>query len=400
MWGGYFPSQHADTVLRDGCVDVCVRGQGEITFAQLAQTLTGGGSLAGVAGISYRAGDGDVHHNPDRPLTELEELPDWPYRRLPMERYFHRHYLGDRVATHQTSYGCPFGCSFCAIVGIAKRRWVAQSPARVARILADHQRHQGADAVQFHDMDFFVSEDRVVEIAERIRPLSMTWWGLGRVDELMRYSDRTWSTMRSSGLKMAFCGAESGSDEVLARMNKGGRVSCSMTLDLVKRMAEWNVVPELSFVIGNPPDPREDIDHTLEFVRQIKRLNPATEIILYMYTPVPLEGMLFEEARRQGFRFPETLDGWVSGDWRTFSMRRDPPNPWLAPDLQRRVRNFDRVLNAYYPTSTDLSIRGLKRGALRALGGWRYHTRFYSLPLELKAAQRLLRYQRPETAGF
>ena len=186
----------------------------------------------------------------------------------------------------------------------------------------------------------------------------MSWWALGRIDELMRYSDDTWQKMKASGLKMVFCGAESGSAEVLKRMNKGGKVTPSLTLELAKRMQSYGIVPEYSFVLGNPPDPETDIAQTIEFIRQVKETNPATEIIMYIYTPVPHEGTLYEEARALGFKFPETLDGWVSGDWREFALRRDPHNPWLNPETQRNVRNFERVLNAYYPTTTDLKLKG------------------------------------------
>ena len=399
VWGGYFPSQHQETVLADGAVDFCVRGQGEQTFLELARTLAGGGDLSAIEGLSYREGD-VLYHNPNRAVHELDDLPDWPYHRLPMERYFHSHYLGRRVAAHQSSYGCPFACNFCAIVSIVERRWVAQSPEKVAGILEYMRTRYGADAVQFHDMDFFIQEKRTAEIAERITPLGLNWWALGRVDELMRYRDETWRKMKASGLKMVFCGAEAGSAEVLERMNKGGKVTPDATLELARRMKEHGVVPEFSFVLGNPPEPMADIESTIRFIRKIKEVNPATEVILYMYTPVPRDGYLFEEAQALGFRFPDTLDGWISGDWRDFSLRRDPHNPWLDPKLQRRVRDFERVLNAYYPTTTDLRLRGLKRAALRSLSGWRYKTGFYSLPLELKVFHRLFKYQRPETSGF
>ena len=399
VWGGYFPSQHWETALADGSVDFCVRSQGERTFPELLRVLERGGDLGAVAGLAYRDG-GEVKRNTDRPLAPLDELPDWPYEKVPMDRYFHRHYLGRRVATHQSSYGCPFACNFCAIVDIVQRRWVAQSPARVEGVLRLQKERYGADAVQFHDMDFFIHEGRTAEISERIGRLGLAWWALGRVDELMRYRDATWRKMQASGLRMVFCGAEAGSQEVLERMNKGGKVTPALTLELVKRMREYGVVPELSFVLGNPPDPRADVETTLAFIRRLKEVNPATEVILYLYTPVPHEGTLYDEARQLGFRFPETLDGWVSGDWRAFSLRRDPPNPWLDRGLKRRVRDFERVLNAYYPTSTDTRLRGLKRGVLRALGGWRYATRVYGWPLELRAFHRLFRYQRPETSGF
>jgi radical SAM superfamily enzyme YgiQ (UPF0313 family) len=114
----------------------------------------------------------------------------WPYERVDMPRYFHRHYLGNRVGTHHSSYGCPFACSFCAVVGIANRRWVSESPARVGAVLERFQKHYGADAVQFHDMDFFISEPRTLAITERLSD----WHdmaGAGRVDELMRYRTST-----------------------------------------------------------------------------------------------------------------------------------------------------------------------------------------------------------------
>jgi anaerobic magnesium-protoporphyrin IX monomethyl ester cyclase len=285
-------------------------------------------------------------------------------------------------------------------VAISGRRWLAQSPARVTRILTDQHRRFGIDAVQFHDMDFFISEPRTVEIAERLAPLDLRWWALGRVDELMRYSDDTWRAMKRSGLTMVFCGAESGSDDVLARMNKGGRAEASLAIDLARRMREHDIVPEFSFVVGNPPDPIADVRDTIAFIRRIKAVNPATEVILYTYSPVPLEGSLYDTARAMGFRFPETLDEWLSGDWREFALRRDPRTPWLGANWRAVLRDFESVLNAYYPTVTDTRLTPPVRGLLRALAGWRYRMGWYGLPLELRACQRLFGYQRPETTGF
>lgn len=399
VWGGYFPSQHSETVLRDPSVDFCIHSQGEQTFLELVRVLARGGDWSSIPSLSYRD-NGEIRHTPQRPLTPLDELPDWPYHALPMERYFHTHYLGNRVGTHHSSFGCPYGCNFCAVVGMSNRRWVAQSAERVANAVTLLHTRYGADAIQFHDMDFFISEARTAEFAERIKPLGLTWWALGRVDELMRYSDATWQAMKASGLKMVFSGAESGSDAVLKRMNKGGKVTASATIELARRMKSYGIVPEYSFVLGSPPDPVQDVATTIEFIRTVKEANADTEVIMYVYTPVPLEGTLYAEARALGFRFPDTLDEWVSGDWRHFALRRDPTIPWLNPSLKAMVRDFERVLNAYYPTVTDLRLRGAWRKALRLVSGWRYHTRFYRYPLELRALHRFLGYQRPETTGF
>jgi radical SAM superfamily enzyme YgiQ (UPF0313 family) len=400
VWGGYFPTQHSDTVLRSPSVDFVVRSQGERALVALIQTLDGGGALDAVPGLSWKSSAGRIVHNPIGPMTPLDELPELPYERVEMSDYLHPTYLGRWTVAHNSSFGCPFSCSFCAVVAMTNRRWLAQSPQRMEQVLRRLVRDYRIDSVQMHDMDFFINEARTAEFAERIAPLGLGWWALGRIDTLMHYSDATWRAMVRSGLKMVFSGAESGSDEKLAAMNKGGTASAELALDLARRMRSFGVVPEYSFVLGSPPDPIGDLSRTFAFIRRIKRVNPATEIILYTYTPVPADAPLFQEATRLGFRFPETLEEWASDEWRERMLRRGRGIPWLDGAVRERVRNFERVLNAFYPTVTDRHLTRLRRVALRIAGGWRYALGVYSAPYELRALQRLIPYQRPETTGF
>jgi radical SAM superfamily enzyme YgiQ (UPF0313 family) len=405
-WGGYFPTQHSDTVLRSPFVDFVVRGQGERPFVELLETLRADElgtirALPSVSSLSWKTPDGRVVRNPSGAMTPLDDLPELPYGRVRMADYIHPSYLGRRTIAHNSSFGCPFSCSFCAVVAMSSRRWLAQSPVRMERVLRQLSSTYGVDAVQMHDMDFFISEARTAEFAQRIAPLGLGWWGLGRIDTLMQYRDRTWQAMARSGLRMVFCGAESGSESALAAMNKGGRASPNLTLELARRLRTYGVVPEFSFVLGSPPDPLDDMELTFEFIRKIKRENPATEIVLYTYTPVPIDGSpLFAEASRLGFAFPTTLDEWASEKWRELAMRRGKNIPWMNGTIRRRVHDFERVLNAYYPTVTDRRLTGLRRRLLRAASAWRYTLKVYAGALELRALQRVMRYQRPETTGF
>jgi hypothetical protein len=81
-------------------------------------------------------------------------------------------------------------------------------------------------------------------------------------------------------------------------------------------------------------------------------------------------------------------------------MRRDPGTPWFQDTVRSRVRNFESVINAYYPTVTDMRLQGQWKRWLNLLSGWRYRLEFYDWPYELKALQRLIHYRRPETTGF
>src|SRR5262245_6217391 len=243
VWGGYFPTQHGATVLKSSYVDFVVRSQGEAALLKPIEVLRSGGSFADIPSLSWKDARG-IHENPLGPATPLDELPELPYHRVDMADYIHTDYLGSRTAVHHSSFGCPFACNFCAVVAMSNRRWLAQSPARLERVVRQLVADYGVDAVMMHDMDFFISETRVAEFAERIAGLGVSWWGLGRIDTLMRYSDATWRSMARSGLRMVFSGAESASDEALRAMNKGGTSSAQLAIDLARRMRGFGVVPE------------------------------------------------------------------------------------------------------------------------------------------------------------
>jgi hypothetical protein len=399
-WGGYFPTQHADVCLKSPFVDFVVRGHGELVFLELLNTLARDGDHRAIAGLAYRDDQGNVAQNPLAPIPHPDRLPSFPYHRVDIQRYIRPTFLGTRTLPHHSSYGCPFFCNFCAVVNMVNGRWVPQSAARVAQVAQMMAEQWGVNAIEFYDNNFFTHETRTAEFAERILPLKLAWWGEARIDTLLKYSERTWRLMRDAGLKMVFMGAESGSTETLKRMDKGGSMSPEKTIEIAAKMKAYGIVPEFSFVMGNPPDPESDIRQSIEFIRQVKQVNPASEIIMYTYTPVPRPGDLYDAAEASGFRFPETLDEWVSPNWLDFSQRHSSQMPWLHERLQRDICNFQRVLNAYYPTSTDTRLTGAWRSLLRGVSAWRYRLRFYEFPLELRALQKLVRYQRPETSGF
>jgi hypothetical protein len=248
---------------------------------------------------------------------------------------------------------------------MSNRRWLAQSPARVERVLRQLAGVYGVDGVQMHDMDFFISEARASEIAERITPLNLGWWALGRIDTLMQYSDATWRRLAASGLRMVFSGAESGSAATLSVMNKGGKAAPALALELARRMRGFGVVPEFSFVLGAPPDPLGDLEETFEFIRAVKRANPSTEVVLYTYTPVPGTGAMTTEAERLGFAFPASLDEWASDTWRQAMMRRGEGIPWMDGTIRRSPADRLPPCAPAHPRQLALSAPRL-RGAVRA----------------------------------
>ena len=399
VWGGYFPSLHTETVLRSGFVDIAVISQGDSTFADL---LDADLVPDGVAGLAYMR-DGSMVRTPPRPLRDPNTLPRWPYHRVDMPRYLGPSYLGRRTTSFHSSIGCPFLCSFCAVAGVFSGRWMAVDAEPLANEMRRLQREYDIDAVQFIDSNFFVAEKRAHRFSELMRDTGISWWGEARPDTLMKFDDETLRAMADARCRMIFFGAETGSDIALELMDKGGTQTGATVLELCARSRNFGIIPELSFVFGIPSDDvAGDVERDIRFIRECKRINPDAEIVFYVYSPVHFDNTALQrEASRFGFRFPERLEDWLLPEWQEFDMRRSAVTPWITDDIVRRIREFEQVLNARYPTISDIRLTRAKRRVLSALGSWRYRTGVYARPYELRlVANRLFRYRRPEIEGF
>jgi anaerobic magnesium-protoporphyrin IX monomethyl ester cyclase len=393
VWGGYFPSIYADASLNARYVDYVVRGQGEDTLLELIDALRGKRPLENILGLSYKDMFGLHRHNPERLMKGPDAFPWSPFYRLSVEKYLRPSFFGKRTAAHHASIGCPFHCSFCGVHAAYGTRELLESPARTEAILRHLKMEYGADSVQFYDMNFFMGENHTREVAKRIAPLGFHWWCEARVDIFNRYSDATLEALKRAGCAMIFFGAESGSDWVLQEMQKG--ITTEQTVAVAHRIRQFGIIPEFSFVIGNPRDPERDTRETLQFIRKLKKINVSSEIIIYHYTPVPQRTSMYGEIDGQ-VEFPTSPEEWATKRWMDFTLRIDPNTPWLTRKTKKLIDNFEVVINSRWPTVQDIRAPRWSRALLQSLSSWRYAARVYAFPKELHWAQQFITLRKPK----
>ena len=408
IWGGYFPSNQPNAVLNSGFVDYIINGPGDKVFSELLDALESNASIEHLHNLIYKKGNEIVVTQKDE-IYEQDTLPSFPYEKLNnfynLKKYLGKTYLGTKTIAYHSSFGCPFTCSFCAVVPIYNARWKGKSAQLIYNDIKYLKENYGGNAIEFHDNNFFVSEKRTVEFSQLINKEHMIWWGEGRIDTIDKYSDASLAVMRESGCKMIFFGAETGNDAVLKKMDKGGTQTGAQIKKFAARMKRFDIVPEYSFVLGTPADTEQEvwkqIKEDVAFIKTIKEINPDTEIIIYVYSPVPTEGSeMYNAVLKSGFHFPATLEEWISPQWEKFDMRKNPLTPWLKPEMVDYIKNFETVLNGYYPTLSDIKLTSFKIKFLQTLSSLRYKMDWYKLPYEIKALQKFWKYRLPEIEGF
>ncbi|HQR46581.1 MAG TPA: radical SAM protein [Thermoanaerobaculia bacterium] len=421
VWGGYFPTLYPAAAINAPYVDVVVRGPGEETLPELAAVLPAAGpptplasaadasALRGVAGITWKDAGAAVH-NAERAFRPPDGLPPLPFHRLgDPARWLRPTALGRRTGVHQAAVGCRYRCSFCGVVSMFDGRTLLSSAGRVAAAVRRLRDELGADSVQFYDNNFFDREESSVPVLEALAPLGLPWWCYARPDTLAGFSARTWDLLRRSGLKMAYVGAEAASDEALRRMHKGATVD--ETLEVARRCREHGIVPEFSFVLGGPEDPEGDVETTLAFIRTLKAIHPECEVILYFHTPTPRRSPealrektplslppLHSAGAAPSLDLPGTPEEWTEKRWVDFVCHQDAP--WLTLKLRRRVKDFAEVLACRFPTAQDVAVPRAGKALLSALASWRWATRTYARPVELRLARKLIPLREPQAEGL
>jgi radical SAM superfamily enzyme YgiQ (UPF0313 family) len=397
VWGGNFGSLYPAPVLNAPYVDWLIRGQGEHAFLELLEVLEGKREPRSVAGLCWREEDGTHRVNLERPWVGPDELPPPAYHKIDVGDYLHPTFLGRRGGVYQASIGCPYGCKFCGVISVFGSREKQQSPARTVEHLAWLSREHGMDSVHFYDNNFFLREDHALEFAERMAPLGLSWWCEARIDLMLRFSDATWRALKRSGLRMVFYGAESGSDEVLKKMNK--TLTTAQTLEIAARTRQHGIVPEFSFVLGGPDDPEAEIQATLDFVRKLKGVNPAMELITYFYTPTPQRRGTYGNVDALAGT-PDSLEEWTEPQWVQWMTHEDPRVPWMDRGLRSRVDNFRLVLDSRFPSLQDTKTRAWGKALGRILARRRWREGDFSEPSLLRTVRRWARAEPRDSQAY
>jgi anaerobic magnesium-protoporphyrin IX monomethyl ester cyclase len=409
IWGGAFPTVCPEATVNVPYVDYAVRSQGEETLVELLDALTTGESarLPRIRGLTW-SGDGRIVHNPERAFSAAGLGRMLPYDTLENPRQYLTHtYLGSRTAGYQAALGCRFRCTFCGVATMYRGRMALPTAARLEQDLGFLQRRLGVDAIQFYDHNFFDREVDMVPLLEVMAKFEMPWWCFARSDALANLSERSWELVRKSRLRMAYIGAESPSNWLLHDIRKGTRTD--QTFAAIEQCRSHGVVPELSFMLAPPQDPEGETERTFEFIRLIKRLHPPTEVMIYIYTPLPMRrdntnaatarmAATLLDGAGQPVAFPSTADGWAQPEWIGYWCHKDAP--WLSARLRRRIVDFTTVLGCRFPTIMDIRASAWGKSALRRLASWRYSYQRYHNPWELRVSRKLIRQWDPRALSL
>ena len=331
--GPHMSSMGPETMERFTDFDYAIVGEGELPLVDLLRELENGGDLASVPALLYRE-EGQIKRTPALPVNKvLDELPMPAWDLLPGFPRAYPPAIFDfprgPVATIAASRGCPFHCRFCdtSTFGAKIRRYSAP---KVFAMMKHLQEEYGVRHVMFVDDLFLAVREKVEELCHLIlqEGLKMTWTCTARVDTV---KPDVLELMKRAGCWEISFGLESGSDELLASMDKLARVEKSE--QAVGWTADAGIRTKGLFMLGYPGETRESIELTRSFVRRI----PMTIMNLTKFTPYPGSPVY-----RDLFGTNIRDDAWEKMNGMNFVWA---PEGFTVEELDRE---YQRTLKAFY----------------------------------------------------
>jgi anaerobic magnesium-protoporphyrin IX monomethyl ester cyclase len=333
--GGQHFTATADESLRAYPeVDAVIRGEGELTLAELVSAAKNSKSLAEIKGISFQS-NGRVFHNPDRSLiANLDELPLPAYHFVEnqMRKYHFTMMTGPKTvyALVEGSRGCPHRCTFCSQWKHWQGTYRSKSPERMAAEFEFLCNDFGAEFLWLTDDNFPLSPfaGRLCdEIFGRGIAEDITWFVQARCDDIVRHGDLL-PKMRSAGNMWILTGAESGSEETLRKVKKD--ISPAQTGDAVRLMKKSGIFAQTTFIIGHRDDTHRTLSDLREFVNEI---DPDLAIFMLL-TPFPGTDV-YEEARR---------NRWIEdSNWANYDM----VHAIMPTETLNRMELQEELMNCY-----------------------------------------------------
>ena len=279
-------------------IDVVIKGEGEITFAELLKHFLGEGRIEEITGISFRNND-QVFENPERtPIEDLNEIPSPYLEGILIPR--------DKVTYIETYRGCIFKCHYC-FEGKRLPRLRFFPEERVKREIEFVLSHPEIKSFHFVDTVFNVRKERLEKIVQIISNANRFGTELRTVEIIVEFVDEeAVSLFKKANVKSIETGPQTVNEDTLKNVNRYYRGE--KFRNGIRLLEENGIEATTDLIIGLPGD------NFFKFVKSAKTLidiRPTTIVFSILHV---LPGtVLYEKSREFGLKFDDKAPHLVLG---------------------------------------------------------------------------------------
>ncbi len=244
-------------------------GDGEIAIVQLAEYLSGKReSLSEVANIVYPDENGKARFTYESKKLDFKDVSYLDLDGFDFSPYF----SPEPVLPIQLSKGCYWGkCSFCDYY-YGQQCFDIKKTEDVIDELRYYNEKYGIR--RFSVIDEAIPPKYYIKLADTIieSGLDITYYSFARLED--EFTDGALEKMYRSGARILLWGYEAYSERVLSLMNKG--IEAGTREKILRASHKAGIWNNVLFIIGYPTETEEEVNKTLDFVRNNREFVNST----------------------------------------------------------------------------------------------------------------------------
>ena len=284
-------------------IDFVFRGDATRAFPRFLDLLAAGeAGWDGLAGLGWRDAAGEVTLNDVEHVRDLDTLPVPDYGFAGLERY---HAIGygflttaARSAPVFATRGCSYRCEYCCAPAHSGSVYRHYSIGYFTDLVSRLYREFGVDFINLMDDNLTEDLDWAKELCRALAALDLPiTYRAGRGIRIDRTDPELFRLMKAAGFDSVTLPIESGSDRILARMDK--QITAQPVLETARQVRAAGLKVYAFLMYGYPDETEADVRLSLSLMRAVK----PDYFLLFRFNPLP--GTKVYERLRAAGEIPE-----------------------------------------------------------------------------------------------
>lgn len=284
--GGYQAEKFSNNVFQDFDADIIFKGEGENSIRDFCKHYEDR-NYAAIEGIIYRGIDKNIYSTNGPICVDIDKIPIPARDLIPDEDVV----MTDRLAGTELkmvhmlfSRGCKYNCFYCAANQDHRIKEIRyRDKLKIVEELEILKSTYSIQGFSIIDDCFLTDQEKAIEICEYIaeQDLGLKWSLAARVDNI---NDNILAALNKSGCIEIKFGIETGSNELLKKMNKG--VTITEAEEAIRKTKEYGIKVKLFIITGLPFENNTTHNETKRFLEKMHSEKLVDRVSLLRYSPL------------------------------------------------------------------------------------------------------------------
>ena len=334
MVGGPYVSEKNTDEFVNTEADAFFIGEAEASLLEVLKRVLENKDYSDVSGVAINKEEYYVDGKPvfrfgRMDLVEFDNLGFPNYNLVNTDEYYKSYnwgYSRNKYALMESTRGCPYSCTYCHVIFGKKTRF--RTPESVVDEIKTLINEQNITDIFFTDDIFNLNKKRATKIfdliiAEKIK--IRIHFPNGLRGDIM--DEEFVDKMVEAGVISVAYAFETPSPRIQKYMKKN--VQMEKLTKIVQYTCTKGIMVRLFFMYGFPTETEEDVNYTLEFMKQFKHVVSPYFFALKYYRDTEM----YEQAQEEGFNI-STLDNSAKGLYTEFQFCE---TPLLSKEFMKKV---------------------------------------------------------------